>query len=242
MVGRMSTRRHADRMGVRRTGAGRPRKIPRTSTRPVTEDIVGAASRLFARQGVAATTMAEIAEASGLQVSSLYYYFRSKEEVLEQILAEVNRVPLELLEQARSDHPDAATRLHAFVRHDAAALCRFPFDINEIHRLAGASEGDYTRYWTERTELAAGVEQIVRDGMAEGSLIDIDPQLTALTLLANDEATQNWYRPSSETARPDTASPDPDTVGVFLADLVLRGLLRRPADLTAIAAATAPGQ
>ena len=42
------------------------------------------------------TTMAQIASAAGLQQSSLYYYFRSKEEVLAALVAKANVVPLEL--------------------------------------------------------------------------------------------------------------------------------------------------
>ncbi len=211
------------------------------------EEIVAEASHLFARKGVAATTMADIAAAAGLQVSSLYYYFRSKHEILETIVGEVNRIPRAALAAARETHPDPATSLHAFIRADAAVLCRFPFDINEIHRLAGEEDGsDFARYWAERQQLHDDVEELVADGVAAGVLVDVDPRLAALTILADDEAAQNWFRPvgARRLVGRDGHSTDrytPEEVGAFLADLTLRGLLRHPSALADIRTATDRG-
>lgn len=56
-------------------------------------DILESASRVFARRGYAAATLAELAEAAGYAAPSLYRYFGSKEEIfqslLELVLAEV---------------------------------------------------------------------------------------------------------------------------------------------------------
>ena len=52
---------------------------------------MAAASDLFASRGVGEVTMAQIAEAAGLQQSSIYYWFRSKSDVLGSILERVNR-------------------------------------------------------------------------------------------------------------------------------------------------------
>jgi AcrR family transcriptional regulator len=209
----------------------------------VAAEILAEASHLFARKGVSATTMADIADAAGLQVSSLYYYFRSKHEILETIVGEVNRLPRAALAEARATYEDPATALHAFIRSDAAVLCRFPFDINEIHRLAGDDGSDFARYWAERQQLHDGVEDLVAVGVAAGVLVDVDPQLTALTILAGDEAAQNWFRPVGARRLMgrggSTERYTPEAVGAFLADLTLRGLLRDPSRLDAIRAATA---
>lgn len=155
----------------------------------------------------------------------------------------MNRIPRATLAEAREIHPDAATSLHAFIRADAAVLCRFPYDINEIHRLAGDDDTDFGRYWSERQQLHDDVEALVTDGIADGTLIDIDPHLTALTILANDEASQNWFRPVgarrllSADGR-STKTYTPEDVGRYLADLTLRGLLRDPTRLPSISTAT----
>jgi AcrR family transcriptional regulator len=116
-------------------------------------EIVAVASRLFAAKGVSETTMAEIADGAGLQQSSLYYYFRSRDAILEEILGTVNRVPLEFVEQLKLDGGPAAVRLHRLIRFDVAALSEFPFDINEVHRLASRQPEGFDLYWEERQRL-----------------------------------------------------------------------------------------
>jgi AcrR family transcriptional regulator len=219
----------------RRPGAGRPRKSARTSSRPITEEIVAAASRLFADRGIGATTMAEIATAVGLQVSSLYYYFGSKAAILEELVAEVNKGPLEHIARIDAEGGHPAVRLHRFIRHDARTLCELPFDINEVHRLAGQDETAFDRYWEERQRLNDAVEGVVAAGVADGTLVTDDPRFTALTILAADEAVQNWFRPVGSRrlrTRDEAAGGDygADEIGLKLADLALRGLLRDPAD------------
>jgi AcrR family transcriptional regulator len=66
---------------------GRPRNdadaAPSESPRA---GIVNAATKLFSEKGYAQTTMSDIARASGLQQSSLYYWFRNKEQLLGEAL------------------------------------------------------------------------------------------------------------------------------------------------------------
>ncbi len=216
--------------------AGRPRKIPNPKAQDPRTQIVAAASRLFARRGISATTMAEIAEAAGLGPSSLYYWFGSKQQILEVIVTDVNRLPLEFAERAAAQGGSPAVRLWLLVQFDAATLCDFPFDINEIHRLAGEDAATFSRYWDERQRLNDAVEHLIEEGIRSGELLDVDPRLSALTLLANDEAVQNWYRPiegirlagrSSEAGGDYTS----DEIATFVADFSLRGLLRRPETL-----------
>jgi AcrR family transcriptional regulator len=159
------------------------------------ETIVEAASALFAAHGVEGVTMAQIAEGSGLQQSSIYYWFRSKSDILASILERVNRVPLSIVERERTAEGPLAERLHRLVREDVLTLCGFPFDINEIHRLARRAPEEFAAYWEERRHLDDQVEAMIAEGVASGELRPVDPRLAARSLLAADEATQNWFRP-----------------------------------------------
>lgn len=172
---------------------GRPRADGGVGADP-REEIVAAAGSLFAECGVEAVTMAAIAERAGLKQSSIYYWFRSKSEILGSILERVNRVPLEIVRRQRAAAGPVADRLYQLVRDDVLALCGFPFDINEIHRLAARDPEAFASYWVERRRLDEGVAALIAEGIERGELRDVDVRLAARTLLANDEATQNWYR------------------------------------------------
>jgi AcrR family transcriptional regulator len=183
---------------------------------------VAAASALFASHGVDAVTMAQIAEHAGLKQSSIYYWFRSKSEILASILERVNRIPLDIVERERAAAGPVAVRLLRLVREDVLALCGFPFDINEIHRLAARDPEEFAAYWTERSRLDLEVEALVAEGVASGELRAVDAALAARTLLADDEATQNWFRGTDH-------SYAADAVADHVAEVAVRSLLAEPA-------------
>jgi len=202
---------------------GRPRAKAREGSADPRADIVAAASQLFAGKGVEAVTMAEIAEAAGLQQSSIYYWFGSKADILASILASVNRVPLAIVERELAAEGPVAERLHRLLREDVLTLCGFPFDINEIHRLATRQPEAFAGYWDERRRLDRELERLVAEGVANGELRDVDPGITARMLLATDEATQNLVRP----VEGGTAYA-PEALADHVADAALRSLLRVP--------------
>lgn len=208
-----------------RSRTGRPRADSRPLEREPRDEIVAVASRLFAERGVAATTMSEIARRSGLRQSSVYYYFRDKEQILEEILASVNRVILDALAAINADGGSPALRLYRLIRIDVREICAFPYDINEVSRLSALQEERFETFWAERRELNASVEALVREGVAAGEIVAVDPRLAALTLLANDEATQNWHRPVGALGQIEDDAYDPAEIADFVADLAVGGLL-----------------
>jgi AcrR family transcriptional regulator len=189
----------------RRTG--RPRAGGRAATGDPTDEILAAASRLFGRYGVESTAMSRVAAEVGLQQSSLYYYFRRKEQL---VALQVARAI------SRQGGPPPAQPWR-FVRDDVVALCGLPFDINEVHRIAARDPEGFADYWKERAAMERLLSRIVRQGVEEGSLRPVDPRLTTLTLMANDEGVQNWYRRGSRWK--------PLAVGRHMADLAVGGLL-----------------
>ena len=95
-----------------------------------------------------------------------------------------------------------AVQLYRVIRADVAALCALPYDLNEIHRLAARDRGAFARYWTEREHLVDELAAIVSEGVDRGELRTVDPRLTALTLMSNDEGTQNWLRVAGRDGEP----------------------------------------
>ena len=210
---------------------GRPRANPRREGDvDPREGIVAAASDLFAAHGIDGVTMAQIAERAGLQQSSIYYWFGSKAAVLASILERVNRIPLAIVERERTAPGLVAVRLYRLVREDVLALCGFPFDINEIHRLAVHHPDDFGAYWEERDRLDDEVEALVAEGVRTGELRPVDTRLAARTLLASDEATQNWFRSTPQI------DYEPTAVADHQAEVTLRSLLTDPSTFQAVQA------
>ncbi|MAZ01540.1 MAG: TetR family transcriptional regulator [Sneathiella sp.] len=66
-----------------RRGRRRGRSSQSVETRKL---LVAAAARQFREKGYAATTLKEIGAVAGIEPASLYYYFASKEDILEEVL------------------------------------------------------------------------------------------------------------------------------------------------------------
>jgi AcrR family transcriptional regulator len=213
---------------------GRPRRNGHAVAGDPTDEILRAAASLFEEVGVGGTTMARIASDSGLGQSSLYYYFRNKDEVVAELVARANVVPLSLVADLAKASRSPAVKLFLFVEGDVQALCALPFDINEVHRIAARDRGRFAAYWSERTRLANRLAAIVRDGIADGQLRRVDPHQTALTIMSNDEGVQNFYRLGT--------SRRPRTIGRALAELTVAGLLAPERDLAGVVAEATTAQ
>ena len=93
----------------------------------------------------------------------------------------------------------------------------------------------FARYWKERERLEVAFAEVVADGVDAGELREVDARLAALTVMSNDEATQNWMRHDPRRkARRGSGGGGPYAIGTFLADLTVRGLLSAPRDLERI--------
>jgi AcrR family transcriptional regulator len=187
------------------------------------DEILAAASSLFGQHGVDGTTMSRIAAEAGLRQPSLYYYFRRKEELIAALVARANVVPLHLARALVAGEGGTGAQLHRFVHDDVVALCRLPFDINEVHRIAARDPDGFADYWRERSQLQRLIARMVRTGCREEVFRAVDPHLTALTILGTDEGVQNWYRVGPRLRT--------DQIGLAVADLVVGGLLVRAGQL-----------
>jgi len=206
---------HATETQPRR--AGRPRRRELATGADPEDDILRVAARLFQEHGVTGTTMSRLAAEAGLGQSSLYYYFRSRDEVVAALVARANVVPLQLVRDVSRADASEAEKLRRFVQGDVEALCALPFDINEVHRIAARDRTRFQSYWNERSQLARALRRIVEKGVDAGEFRPVDAALTALTIMANDEGVQNWFRLGTKRRPVDVARA--------LAEFTVNGLL-----------------
>ncbi|OFX22026.1 MAG: hypothetical protein A2041_13575 [Bacteroidetes bacterium GWA2_31_9b] len=81
--------------------------------------IIAIASQVFSRFGFKKATMDDIAKASGMGKSSLYYYFKSKEEVFEAVVkhdADLLSIELDKKVVKSNDNPKEKIRNYVLIR------------------------------------------------------------------------------------------------------------------------------
>jgi AcrR family transcriptional regulator len=199
---------------------GRPRANRRRITRPPQQEILFHAARLFARQGITATTTREIAAAAGLRQPSLFHWFANKDAIVEALL-ELSIAPmLSHAERCFEREERAALRLYRLLAFDARELCAAPYDLAAIWLAPEARAKRFERFWRQRERLFELVHMLVARGVRDGELRASDPLLAAKLVFGMDEGVLSWFDRGGGLS--------PEQVGDALAEFALRALLRDP--------------
>lgn len=78
------------------------------------QNITRAAIKVFGEKGYKQTTMREVAQKAGMSVGAIYLYFKNKERLYLELMAEEAADLQQRLERLRNEEPCAA--LHAYIR------------------------------------------------------------------------------------------------------------------------------
>ncbi|MCT9088126.1 TetR/AcrR family transcriptional regulator [Streptomyces sp. ASQP_92] len=148
-----------------------------------------AAVTLIAEQGFSATTVDEIAERAGVAKGTVYYNFKSKTELFEELLRHgVGLLTASLQAAADETAERGGTRieaLDAMIRAGLGFIDRYPaFTQLYVAELWRTNRAWQSTLLVVRREAVAVVETVLRDAVAEGELSEeIDIPLTAAALV-----------------------------------------------------------
>jgi AcrR family transcriptional regulator len=184
----------------RQTGNAKQNGAP-ARTRRRDREVLKAATTVFYRRGYADATVQDVADALGMLKGSLYYYIKSKEELLYRLATEVHdEVDVLLSEVMALEGLTALERVQEFVRRQVTHNTRHLEAISVYHHDVHHLSKDLRREIVERRRkheavLVGLVEEAQRDG-------DVDPSLSAYILSQCIFGTMiwiyRWYRPSTE--------------------------------------------
>jgi TetR/AcrR family transcriptional regulator len=127
-------------------------------------------------------TMDEIAEATGVPRATLYYHFRSKEQVLAFLLtAMLDDIALRV-EAAAVSETDIQSRMANVVRAQLEAMAANPATTQLLVANLGRAG--------KLPDIAAGIDRAFRDpvqrlvteGIATGAIREVDPDMTATAI------------------------------------------------------------
>jgi AcrR family transcriptional regulator len=168
--------------------------------------ILDAAIRVFARQGFHATRVSDIADEAGVAYGLVYHYFKSKDQVLNELFVERWSLLLAAIEETdRGDGPP---------REKLAAVASFIVDsyvhdpelmkviIVEVTRAANSFGRTHL---TEIRRAYQSIAKIVADGQAAGAFrTDVDPMFASMSFYgAIEQLLSGWIFeviPASDTS------------------------------------------
>ncbi|MBE0617748.1 MAG: TetR family transcriptional regulator [Proteobacteria bacterium] len=161
------------------------------------EQIFEVGARLFADKGYGRTSLQEVADALGVTKPALYYYYRSKEELLFEItsfvmdrvmadLREVSGAPISPLEKLRD-------LIGRYVRFFASHPHELTIMSTEVDSLGQDRREVVLDRQREYLQL---VRAIVRDLLAEHPQSSLDETSVAFALLGGMNWIFKWYDPA----------------------------------------------
>jgi AcrR family transcriptional regulator len=190
---------------------------------PLTEDelnrrrheIFASSVDLFIEKGFRETSMREISEAAGMGKSSLYDYFKTKDEILLWVVEdEITDLTTAACEIASQPIP-AIERLRQVMQfHLNFLISRKDFYLKlsfEVQRLAIQSQ---KRIQSKRHAYQDLIRQIIDEGIQEGSIRPVDTLLATRTLIT-------ILTPTVFTSRP-TGTPE-DMFNAAI-DIIMKGI------------------
>ncbi|MEQ6290798.1 TetR/AcrR family transcriptional regulator [Vogesella sp. GCM10023246] len=162
-------------------------------------ELVRAAARLFRDQGYERTTVRDLGNAVGLQSGSLFYHFRTKEEILVAVMALGITATTEQLASALAGAKDTRSKLatlfrvhlHSLLGDNQAALEVMLYEWRSVS--AAAKPGLIVL----RDRYEALWQQVLDQAASEG-LVKQDTRLLRRTLLGSLHWTVQWYRNDGE--------------------------------------------
>jgi AcrR family transcriptional regulator len=160
-------------------------------------EVVRVAARVFAERGYHATTMQDLAEATGLAAGGLYHYIGSKERLLIAICDDLMQPLLDAADDVLDGAESGADALRALLRLWVAHVVE-----HREHMLVFGQERHVIEReprWREvvraRRAFERLLDEVLARGEADGSLAFADRRLALLALLGMVNHTPQWYRP-----------------------------------------------
>lgn len=182
------------------------------------EEIRRVVARLFAEKGYHGTSMREIGRVLGMNQSSLYHYYKSKEEILfllmnnamDEALAVLDRICAADLspEEKLSRVLDFYTRYYAGDQESLTLL------VNEMHALNKRSHGILLEKQRQYVEL---IKSILVDLARSRKMKNIDPTVATFAFFGMVHYTIKWYR--------QTGPVGPDELARLIVEIFTRGIL-----------------
>ncbi|GAA4230106.1 AcrR family transcriptional regulator [Sagittula marina] len=180
--------------------------------------ILDTGTNLFAEKGYDATSMRDIATASGVSKALLYHHFASKEDIYARISFQATRNLNAFVRESIPQDATAAEKLRAFMR----AAARFFSE----HRSAWVAASN--AFWSDpdrhrmerrlarRREFEKMLRDIIKEGIASGEFNPVDPAMTGRLVLSGINWMHRWHDPEK--------SLTPEEIVDNYADILLGGV------------------
>ena len=173
----------------------------------LTVEVLGKAAALFAARGFAATSLQDIANEIGLSRTSMYYYFPSKEALLDALIRGVTQRTTSIFAEVEG----GTQRTHAERLAEAAQqLVMWVTDPHTHFKLVDRSERelpeDLGRVHREtKRRVLSRMTEMIEEGSRSGEFRAVNARVAAFAILGMCNWTAWWFSPDGDLTRKEVA-------------------------------------
>lgn len=162
----------------------------------VQEQILQVAAELIAAGGFRAVTIDDISATLGFSKSVIYYYLTSKNDILWRIFSRIYETYFEALNKITGMDADPEKKMNEIVRLHATNVMTYrAWTAISIREEAELEENQRKQIVRLKREYDAAIEEIYREGVAQGVFVDIPPHLAVNALMGACNSLYTWYNP-----------------------------------------------
>jgi AcrR family transcriptional regulator len=158
------------------------------------EQILQAAQKLFADQGFRETNLNDVATQLGFRRQAVYHYFRSKEEILYELIDRAGKAVEASAQPTLDSDLPPAEKLAEVVRNHVRQLLTnadiFRIQFSELAKLSGDRADVLKR---DISGYVHRVAKVIEAGQKDGTFVDIPSRIQALLILSMCNVTTEWY-------------------------------------------------
>ncbi len=178
------------------------------------EHLLNQAAKVFAEAGYHSTSMRDLAAASGMSLAGMYYYVRSKEDLLALIQERCFTGVLDGARACLEPLSDPQDRLQAFIRHHVTFFTAHMSEMKVLSHEANVLAGDPRRKVNQiKRRYVDLLESLLREAAPDERPVDRSAAAYALFGMMN--WIYNWYDPAGEI--------DPERLAGLIARIFLGG-------------------
>lgn len=162
--------------------------------------ILDAAAQVLSSKGYAGMRLSEVADVAGLQAPAIYYYFPSREDLIEEVmwagLADMRQHLAHTLSQMDSEATAMQRIMVAVEAHLRHVLEISDYTTASIRNAGQVPDGIRKRHLQEEKEYGEIWRRLIAEAVDDGAIrSDLDPYVAQMLVLGSLSWAVEWWTP-----------------------------------------------
>lgn len=167
--------------------------------------IIDVSVDLFHKKGYRTTTLDDVSGELGVTKAALYHYVSSKENLLSIVYIQALENIFKNINDLTSPDLKPDEKLRLIIRNHIKEIIikNLPLFFVFFSEENQLQEDDYKRIQAQKKKYTSIIEEIIKEGIAQGIFSDADPRLLAFGIIGMCNWIYTWYKSAPTAYTPD---------------------------------------